>query len=235
MITHTVHRHDDMRRQRLDEGSFEKRDHRRKWRANGRFCKVFFAALLLFSRLAFAEEPPPEAAWRIWFEPKFLHSATTSPIADAKQTVFAGGLRGPDELTVFSKETFAGLNVPWNEFFAKARVNSAADFAALKPRYVRNRKKVIEYAVLQSDEPFVASAVLAPKFLETFADTLGPKVLVVIPNQFTAYVFPALASTYEDFEPIIREAYHETAHPVSTEVFEFSAAGIKAIGAYESP
>ncbi|HEY2341823.1 MAG TPA: hypothetical protein VGH90_02280 [Chthoniobacteraceae bacterium] len=191
--------------------------------------------MLLLTRLAVAEDPPPESAWRVWFEPKFLHSATTAPIADAQQTEFAGGVRGRDLLTVLSKETFAKLNVTWSEFFAKARANSTSDFVALKPEYVRNRKKVIQYAVLQSEEPFVASAVLAPKFLETFADTLGPKVLVIIPNQFTAYVFPALASAYQDFEPVIRKAYRDTAHPVSTEVFEFSAEGIKAVGAFESP
>ena len=28
-------------------------------------------------------------------------------------------------------------------------------------------------------------------FLQLFQDTLGPKVLVAVPNRYTAYVFPA--------------------------------------------
>lgn len=164
-----------------------------------------------------------------------MRSAVTAPISEAKATEFAGGLRGPDELTPFSKDAFAALKIGWEEFFAKARANATGDLAGIKPHYVRNRKKVIEYATLESTEPFVASAVLAPRFLELFADTLGPKVLVVLPNQFTAYVFPALASNYQDFEPLMRQAYRATAHPGTLEVFEFSAEGIKAVGAYESP
>ncbi|MGV3533182.1 MAG: hypothetical protein ACO1QR_12490, partial [Chthoniobacteraceae bacterium] len=77
--------------------------------------------------------------------------------------------------------------------------------------------------------------VLSPKFLELFKDTLGPKVLVVVPNRFTAYVFPRLASTYREYSPGIFADYRATAHPVSVEVFELSAAGLTAIGAYEEP
>ncbi len=164
-----------------------------------------------------------------------MHATAASPIPASKSVEYAGGVRGPDELTPFSKADFEALGLNWDDFFAKARANCANDLAALKPRYERNKKKVIEYAVLESPEPFVASAVLAPKFLELFADTLGPKVLVVMPNQFTAYVFPALVSNYKDYAPMVREAYRATAHPVSMEVFEFGPDGVKAVGVYEEP
>jgi hypothetical protein len=112
---------------------------------------------------------------------------------------------------------------------------AAADLAALKPRYERNRKQVIEYAELVSDRPIVASAVLAPKFLDLFRDTLGEKVLLVVPNRFHAYVFPALASNYQDYYPMVDEAYHDTAWPISIEVFEVSTEGFRAIGVYRTP
>jgi len=77
--------------------------------------------------------------------------------------------------------------------------------------------------------------VLAPKFLEMFKDTLGEKVLLVVPNRFTAYVFPALASNYEEYWPMVFEAYRQTAWPVSVEVFEVSVDGFRAAGIYREP
>ncbi len=180
-------------------------------------------------------EPPPAGAWRVWLSPRYMHSAAGAVVPGAKLTEFAGGRLEDDDLTPFTKTEFAALGLSWDDFFAKAREACAADLAALQPRYVRNRRQVIEYAVLESKDPVVASAVLAPKFLALFSETLGPKVLVSMPNQFQAFVFPALASDYQDYAPMVREAYRATAHPVSLEVLEFSAAGIKAIGAYDTP
>jgi hypothetical protein len=94
---------------------------------------------------------------------------------------------------------------------------------------------VIEYAELQSDRPIVTSAVLGLKFRQLFKDTLGEKVLVAVPNRFTAFVFPALASRYEDYGPMVRAALGTTAWPVSIEVFEVSAAGVRCVGRYAEP
>ncbi|HEV7869599.1 MAG TPA: hypothetical protein VGO90_18050 [Chthoniobacteraceae bacterium] len=116
-----------------------------------------------------------------------------------------------------------------------ARANSTADLAELKPRYVRDRHNVIQYAELASDRPLVASAVLAPGFLPLFKDTLGDSVLVVVPSRYAAYVFPKLASSYRDYYPMVFEAYRATAFPVSVEVFEFSAGSIQAVGVFEEP
>ena len=132
-------------------------------------------------------------------------------------------------------EELAGRGIELARFAARARENAGADLAGLKPRYVRNRKKVIEYAELRSEKPVVAGAVLAPKFLALFRETLGEKVLVVVPNRFTAFVFPALASSYEDYAPMVLEALRATAWPVSVEVFEISAEGVRCVGRYGEP
>jgi hypothetical protein len=94
---------------------------------------------------------------------------------------------------------------------------------------------VIQYAELSSAQPIVASAVLAPKFLPLFKDTLGDSVLVVVPNRYTAFVFPQLATRYQEYFPLVFAAYGETAYPVSVEVFEFSAKGIRAVGVFDRP
>jgi hypothetical protein len=54
-----------------------------------------------------------------------------------------------------------------------------------------------------------------------------------VPNRYSVFVFPALASEYRNYAPMILRAYQDSAYPVSLEVFEVSAAGIKAIGLFE--
>lgn len=198
----------------------------------GDFRFSIFAALVL-ALGARAQEP--QAAWRVWLEPKFMKAPVTAPIAGAKKTVLAGGTLGAEGFVTMPQAGFTALKVAWEMFFAQARENAAAELAELKPRYERDGKKVIVYAALESAKPIVAGAVLAPKFLESFKDTLGETVLVVVPNRYTAFVFPKLASRYAEYAPMVFRAYHETSWPVSVEVFEVSAEGWKCIGAYEEP
>jgi hypothetical protein len=138
-------------------------------------------------------------------------------------------------LQPFSREGWKTVGGDWEQFMAQARINAAADLATLKPEYTRNKRKVIEYATVRSPQPIVASAVLAPGFLRMFEDTLGPKVIVAVPNRFVAFVFPALASNYTEYAPMIFREYRETTMPVSVEVFEISAEGVRAIGIFEEP
>jgi len=140
-----------------------------------------------------------------------------------------------DDYLFPSRKIWDRFQVDPAEIQRRGAIVAAADLATLKPRYERNSKQVIEYAELASDRPIVASAVLAPKFLDLFRDTLGDKVLLVVPNRFHAYVFPALASNYQDYYPMVNEAYHDTAWPISVEVFEVGPEGFRAVGVYRSP
>ncbi len=175
-----------------------------------------------------------ESAWRVSLEPRFTRAAASAPVTAAQRTDFAGGVASEDGVITFSRAQWEGLGISWDDFFTKARAQSASDLASLKPKFVRDRRtKVIEYATLCSEQPIIATAVLAPKFLALFADTLGPTVLVAVPNRYTAFVFPKLASNYETLAASVIAAYHATVYPVSLEVFEFGPGGIRAVGAYE--
>jgi hypothetical protein len=195
--------------------------------------KAFFVSALL--ALSAHAEPPPTGSWRIWLEPRFMHQPVTSAIANAQKTELTGGTLATDTLEPLAKGDLEKLGTTWEKFAAQARTNAAADLAQLKPEYVRNRKKIIEYAALRSPKPIVASAVLAPGFRALFADTLGPDILVVMPNKNTAFVFPKLASTYQEYAPMVQQAYRESDHKVSMEVFEITARGMQAIGVYPDP
>lgn len=172
---------------------------------------------------------------RAWFEPKSMRAPVTLPLAGAQRTEIALGRLTDDGLECFSQRVFGLLGLTREHLLATARGNASADLATLKPRYERDRARVIQYAELTSPRPIVASAVLAPGFLPLFEDTLGAEVFVVVPSRFTAYVFPKLASRYQEYYPLIFATYRASAWPVSVEVFEFSAAGIRAVGVYEEP
>ncbi len=178
-----------------------------------------------------AEETPVDASVRAWLEPKSMRAPVVLPIVGAQRTEIALGRLTAEGLVPFAKAEMA----PGETLLATAREHAAADLDTLKPRYVRDRHKVIQYAELRSTQPIVASAVLAPKFLPLFKDTLGETVLVVVPSRYTAYVFPRLATRYQEYYPMVFAAYGETAYPVSVEVFEFSANGIRAIGVFDRP
>lgn len=199
-----------------------------------RFC-VFTAIALAATAAGQDLVVPGQGEMRVWLEPTFMRPAVSAPIPGAKKTALAAGFLSPHGLEPCRKGALEQLRLTWDQFFAKARVKAAADLAQLQPRFERNSKQVIVYAALESPRPIVASAVLAPGFLELFKDALGEKVLVVVPNRFTAYVFPRLASEHQAFAPMIFRAFRETAWPVSVEMFEVSATGWQCIGAYEEP
>ena len=164
-----------------------------------------------------------------------MKAPVSAPIPGAEKTELVAAIIADSEATYLSRAQFDALKMDWAAFAAETQANADAELKSIKTEYVRDRKKVIVYAALRSPHRLIASAVLAPKFLDLFKDTLGEKVLVVIPNRSTAYVFPALASNYREYAPLIFEAYRATAFPVSTEVFELSPDGMKAVGAFEEP
>ncbi len=164
-----------------------------------------------------------------------MHRAVVAEIPNGERTVFAPAVADGDDYLFPTREILERFQVDYAAIQEKAEPAARADLAVLVPRYVRNRKQVIEYAELRSERPIVASAVLAPGLLDLFTETLGEKVLLVVPSRFAAYVFPALASNYQDYGPMIFEAYRATAWPVSVEVFEVSREGFRAVGVYREP
>ena len=164
-----------------------------------------------------------------------MRSPVAMPLAKAEKTELAAGEFTGDGLRTFTKAEFTALGISQEVFFSTAVLNAANELRTVRYRFERDRKQVIAYAAMESTEPIVASAVLAPGFLNLWQQTLGDTVLVVVPNRFTAYVFPRLASDYLEYSPMVFRAYRDTAWPVSVEVFEVSTDGWLCIGAYTEP
>src|SRR5687768_14451342 len=96
------------------------------------------------------------ANWRVWMDAKFMRVPTAQAIPAAEKTVLVPGRLENGQLTAFSKVEWEKLGVSWEEFLKRAQTNAAAEVAALKPEYERDRKKVITYATIKAEEPIVS-------------------------------------------------------------------------------
>ena len=194
-----------------------------KWKITG---------ALLWLAVAAAAHAQAPSSWHLLIEPSFMKPEVSFPIPNAERTVLVPAyLDERGEPVYFTKQQFDALGVDAAGFL-KQSLSNATD-KKVKAEFVRDEKKVVKYAVLQSDSPLAATMVLSPDFLKTFADVFGDKLLVALPNRYTVYVFPKLASDYQDYAEMVIEDYKSSAYPVSLEVFEVGPKGLKAVGIYE--
>ncbi len=186
------------------------------------------AGAVLFAGQAAAQQD--QNAWHVLIEPTFMHPQVSFPISGAKRTVFVPGYLSDGDPQYFTRKDWDALGLTWDAFRARAARNATEK--KLSGQLVRDSHKVVQYAAITSEDPLTATMVLAPDFLKKFKDIFGSTVLVAIPNRFTVMVFPSLASEYKDYSAQVIGAYHDSAYPVSLEVFEISDAGMRAIGFY---
>ena len=166
-----------------------------------------------------------------------MHPEISQPIPGAKGTVLAAGWTNSDtdDLRLFRRAELVRAGAPdWAAFLKQAQAAASAELARLAPEYIRDKNQVIECVALHSDRQTTAGAVLAPDFLKRFSHDLGSKLLLAIPNRFTIYVFPALASRYGAYGGRVIREYYATSWPVSRELFELSASGLRAVGTFEN-
>jgi len=195
----------------------------------GRFFAL--AALALCAVSGWAQQD--QAKWHLLIEPKFMHPEVSMPISGAKSTVLVAGYMDADgDPQYFAKKDWDGQGLNWDTFRDRAAQNATEK--KFHAELIRDTHKVVQYAAITSEDPLAATMILSPDFLKKFKDIFGPTVLVSVPNRFTVFVFPGLASDYQNYAPMIIRAYQESTWPVSLEVFEISDAGIKAIGAFDT-
>ena len=173
-----------------------------------------------------------------WFflpEPRFMQHEVSFPLSGAKNTVLAPARMGESgvEFPTVAVWEAGALN---KEIVRKVTAKFASEWLRhVKVEFVRDRKNVVEFGVLRSDKLPVCATIFAPEFLKQFEDVFGPKVLLVIPNRQTVFVFPGVAVDFSEYAPMILEAWRSAAPKVSLEVFELGARGLRATGRIEEP
>jgi hypothetical protein len=192
--------------------------------------RLAIALLFVIAHAAHAQE----ATWQLVFQPAFMRPDFVIPIAGTKETILTPALVRGVDATLLKKSEAARLKLDFDSIRRIALASASAELATLKPEYVRDKKGVALFAVLASDSPATASAVLAPDFAEKFADTLGPDILVAIPNRYRVYVYPALASRFQETADLVLRDYEMSGYPVSKEVFRVTPKGLQAVGTFDA-
>ena len=186
--------------------------------------------LPLFTGRALAQQD--QKTWHILIEPSFMDPPVSFPISGSKHTLLVPGYLDADgEPQYFSKKDWDAFGLTWDSF--RARANQNATQKKFHAALTRDKNKVIQLATITSQDPLTATMVLSPDFLKKFKHLFGPTLLVALPNRFTVYVFPGLASDYEDYSSMVIQDYQQSSYPVSLELFEISSTGIRAVGAFE--
>ena len=174
----------------------------------------------------------PEA-WVLFPQPKFHAHKVSVPIAGSKQTVLSVARWTDIGPEFVSLDEWKAAEMDEKKVTASTRQMALAWLKEIKPQYVRNEQKIVEFALLKSDRVPVAATVLAPEFVKEFEGVFGPKMIVVMPNLYTVFVFPGIASNHNAYSDLILGAWHGDAPRVSREVFELTADGMKAIGIFD--
>jgi len=157
-----------------------------------------------------------------------IPSALKTELAAARET-------SAGDLAFLSQDDFESLGMDWKTFQAKTGPAASALLVGLKPEWIRDRNQVIECAILRAARPSddITPVILAPDFLKRFTPIFGRKILVALPDRRTIFLFPRLASRYQDYADRVVAIYRKSDVPVSREVLELSASGLRAIGEFE--
>jgi len=102
--------------------------------------------------------------------------------------------------------------------------------ASINPRIVRDKNNVVQYAVLESDNPLTASCVLAPELSVQFRDILGPEILVAMPHRNLVLIFSRQDDVHLKMAESIVSEYLNATWPVSREIFSLENGTLRSLG-----
>ena len=238
MIADAADIHDDLSRKRFHERADEVVNHDAPTASRtARPCarKKPFCFALLIAIFALPLHATAADTWVLLPEPTFMGHQVTRPIPGAKSTVLAVA-RFTDVGPEYARtEQWKTLGITDESVTAATHQQASEWLKQTSPEFIRNKRKVVEYAVIQSDKVPVAATVLTPEFWHRFEGTFGPKMRVVIPNRNTVYIFPDVAEDLQPHAGLIIDAWRSEAPKVSLEVFQLTEKGLQAIGKFEEP
>jgi len=189
---------------------------------------IFVAGLFLSLDSALADDRPGDPSLLI--VPAFEHPAVSRYLPGAKRTVVTPAFVGKTgKITPVSEKSFATPE-EWDAFVKEARERSLLQLATLDTTMMRDEHDVIQMAVITTETPVTASLILLPEFLQHFSAIFGPELLITIPAQNKICVFPKLANHLPQMAAAIRDDYLISVMPASTEIFELSHNGLRAVG-----
>ncbi len=199
-------------------------------------CKIlalFCAVIASTEVLAQDKVAKPRPRSGLLFESKIENPKVFSAVDGAKRTLLVPAYEWEYGVRIYTKETWKELGVEWNDYVNGALKVADTIVKNLKPEWVRDHRNVINYAILQSDDPFLSSVLLSKKLHPMFKEKLGENIHIVIPERGTLYLFPAEGGKLDGYGPSIVKRFKTSKNPVSVEVFLLTADSFRVVGELE--
>lgn len=193
--------------------------------------KPFLLLTLSVLCLRAQEKPAPLAAC---IEPVAMRTDAARLLPGSKLTVIVPAREDEFGLSRLSKDQLAATGLKWEQFLNQAAATAATHLKSLKPDIHRDKKGAAQYAVLKSESHLTASIILCPEFFTQFRETFGDRLVVLVPDRFTVYVFPRGFTDFQTMGPGIMEQHATSVWPCSQEAFEITSAGLKCLGAFDT-
>jgi len=176
------------------------------------------------------KKPAPLAAC---IEPATMRTKAAQPMPGSKLTVAVPARQDELGLSRLTAEEFKATGLTWEQFLKEASTTAAAHLKTLKPDIQRDAKGRAGYALLKSESHLTASVILCPEFHAQFKQTFGDKLVVLVPDRFTVYVFARSFGDFQTKGPEILDHFSDSTWPCSREAFEVTAEGLKCLGAFD--
>jgi hypothetical protein len=177
-----------------------------------------------------AKKPAPLAAC---IEPAVMRTEAAQLLPGSRTTVVVPAWEDDLGLSRLTKEEFAATGLKWEQFLTEASTTAAALLKTLTPEIERDKKGAARYAVLRSESHLTASIILCPEFFTKFRETFGDRLVVLVPDRFTVYVFPRGFNDFQELGPEILDEFEDSIWPCSEEAFEITSDGLKCLGAFD--
>lgn len=190
----------------------------------------------LFAAVCHAQDAAtePKSEFGVLLAPNFMGFEITRPVEGAKKTALVVTRKGEFSLRYYTKALWEAENLDWDTAWPAAMATADGIVDKLEIKWIRDDNDVALYAAIQSDNPFLSSALFSKKFLPLFEAQLGARVLVIVPDRSSIYVFPKFGGKLTEFAPGLAERYEQAVSKVSLEIFEVSESGCQVIGSIGS-
>jgi hypothetical protein len=153
-------------------------------------------------------------------DPHFYHTPVSLPIAGSSGTVIGFYDEARDgTVTPISAASLATHPLP--ELKSLALAHARALLHQVTPKISRDKHGVAIDVRIESTDPSLSSLALIPGFTDQFANVLGKNCVVSIPNRQVIFLFPRIGGDIQELTEALRSFYHNSAWPVSTELFEW--------------
>jgi len=178
-------------------------------------------------------EDAPARRVGVLFEGSFAAAEVTRRPEGARRTQLVAAYEWDYGVRHFSEAKWRERGFDWDRFLPAARRVADSLVGEIEPRYVRDERGVIEYAVVAHEDPFLTSIILSPQLLERFRDTLGDRLHALLLDRQVVYLFPATGGAISEYGPALVERFRRTDLPVSLEVFLVDEDGFRVVGELE--